>query len=161
MYEIERRFLVPLDMARVQAAISTPIAIEQAYLTQTGKWQVRSRKTTEGEFITYVMTLKRRTSLGEAIEIEEPTSAAMHGQIVTITGTVLKKGRTHHSLPCGHTLELDIFEDATLLPGYAIAEVEVGRLNQHIDLPDWIGPEITGKSGYSNAKLFQKLLDRN
>lgn len=161
MIEIERRFLVPIDAALTHSASASPAVIEQAYLTNSGKWQVRSRKVTESALTRYLLTMKRRTSIGEAIELESASSKEMHDQVVAVTGVVLKKVRTHHPLASGQTLELDIFEDDSLVPGQAIAEVEVASLGEHIALPAWVGPEITGQSRYSNAKLFKALLERD
>ena len=53
---------------------------------------------------------------------------------------------------------LDIYYDEDLIPGFAIAEVEVDSLDDPITLPDWIGPEITGEKEFSNHALFMKLI---
>lgn len=160
MLEIERRFLVPLDVAIKQAAKKKPAIIEQSYLMQTGKWQIRTRKRIEKNKIDYTLTMKRRVKLGTSIEIEETSSKAMHESIVALTGKVLVKQRTHHQLATGQVLELDIFRDEDLVPGYAIAEIEVISLDEEVALPDWLGEEITGAPGYSNAKLFKKIIER-
>jgi adenylate cyclase len=51
--------------------------------------------------------------------------------------------------------EVDVFEgDHT---GLVIAEVELSSSEEHVDLPHWIGKEVTGDSRYYNSSLAQKL----
>ena len=158
--EIERRFLVPLAEATQRAISRATRYIEQCYLDDSGSWQIRSRmKLVDGQR-EYFLTMKKRTGHGECIEIELPGSVDAHAQVIQNCGTVLGKTRTEHPLSNGHVLELDIFRDEDLLPGYAIAEVELATINDDISLPHWIGREITGDHQYSNHHLFQRLLQR-
>jgi len=37
-----------------------------------------------------------------------------------------------------------------------IAEIELRHEHQHIELPSWIGAEVTGQSRYYNSSLVQR-----
>jgi CYTH domain-containing protein len=78
-----------------------------------------------------------------------------------MSAAVIIKTRTRHSLSCGNVLELDIYDDPLLLPGHAVAEVELQTIDAHVDLPEWLGREITGESGTSNHALFLSLLEKS
>ena len=158
--EIERRFLVPLDVAREHAVRTGAKLIEQTYLPGTGDWQIRSRRieTFEGE--SFLLTMKRHVSRGECDEIELGGSQSAHKDFILAGGAVLIKERTCHPLACGSTLELDIYFDQSLVPDHAVAEIEVASIDQEIALPDWIGREITGEKEFSNHALFCKLMEK-
>jgi len=160
MIEIERRFLVPLDVAKKQANKSPSFYIEQTYLPDCGKWQIRSRMKLHDGKRTYIMTMKRKNGHGSSIELEETTTSAMHTKIRSQTGMAIEKSRTCHKMKSGHVIELDIFHDESLIPGYAIAEIEVESMEDKINIPDWFGEEITGRSEFSNAKIFKRMLER-
>jgi len=157
--EIERRFLVPLEEAEKQASGRTTRHIEQCYLQDTGAWQVRSRKILENGEESYVLTMKRGMGHGESHEIELPGDAETHDQIRASAGAIAKR-RTLHTLSCGNVLELDIYEDLDILPGHAVAEVELPSIDAEVDLPEWLGREITGEKGTSNHALFLLRLQR-
>jgi len=158
--EIERRFLVPLDVAIGRASDTPSARIEQCYLQGTDEWQVRSRRILENGEESYLLTMKRRIGHGEDHEIELPGTREAHEQM-TMSGAVIVKTRTRHALSCGNVLELDIYEDPLLLPGYAVAEVELQSIDAHVELPGWIGEEITGDAGTSNHARFLSLIERS
>ena len=47
--------------------------------------------------------------------------------------------------------EIDVFNGAQ--EGLIIAEIELGHENQHIELPTWVGEEITGIDKWGNCSL--------
>ena len=47
--------------------------------------------------------------------------------------------------------EIDVFSGAQ--EGLIIAEIELGHENQHIELPTWVGEEITGIEKWGNCSL--------
>ena len=49
------------------------------------------------------------------------------------------------------TWEIDIFEGPN--SGLVIAEVELRHENQALQLPEWLGQEITSQERYSNTTL--------
>jgi len=40
--------------------------------------------------------------------------------------------------------------------GLVVAEVELSRPDQEVDLPAWVGQEVTGDSRYYNARLVEE-----
>lgn len=156
--EIERRFLVDLAIAKQIALPLTKNVIEQTYLPGSGDWQIRSRQTKRQGSTSYLLTMKRHVSYGICDEIQLSSDEATHRNFLSASGAALVKNRTYHDLECGSVLELDIYYDEDLIPGFAIAEVEVDSLDDPITLPDWIGPEITGEKEFSNHALFMKLI---
>jgi CYTH domain-containing protein len=49
------------------------------------------------------------------------------------------------------TWEIDVFSGENL--GLVIAEIELPSETQHIELPPWIGSEVTGQDRYYNVTL--------
>lgn len=63
----------------------------------------------------------------------------------------LAKQRYVLALPDGRAWEIDVFEGA--LAGLVTAEIELSREDEHVDLPAWLGREVTHDGRYSNAAL--------
>jgi len=53
------------------------------------------------------------------------------------------------------TWELDVFHGA--LEGLVVAELELDAEDQHIDLPSWVGKEVTLDPNYLNSNLIEKV----
>jgi adenylate cyclase len=49
------------------------------------------------------------------------------------------------------TWEIDVFEGRNT--GLVVAEVELRHEKQSVQLPQWVGQEITSQNRYSNASL--------
>jgi adenylate cyclase len=68
-------------------------------------------------------------------------------------GAIIEKVR--HVIPCGDLAwEVDVFSGENL--GLVIAEIELRHEHQPIELPPWIGTEITGQPQYYNSSLVQR-----
>jgi adenylate cyclase len=52
------------------------------------------------------------------------------------------------------TWEVDVFSGENL--GLVTAEIELRHEQQHVDLPPWIGLEVTGRPHYYNGFLAQR-----
>jgi adenylate cyclase len=63
---------------------------------------------------------------------------------------VLQKMR-HYVPHAGLTWEIDVYEG--ILKGVEIAEVELDREDRVLELPDWVGREITGDSRYRKINM--------
>ena len=63
---------------------------------------------------------------------------------------ILEKVR-HYVSYAGLTWEIDVYEG--LLKGVVIAEVELDRDDRLLELPDWVGKEITGDLRYSKFNM--------
>jgi adenylate cyclase len=65
-------------------------------------------------------------------------------------GSIVEKER--YLVPhAGETWEVDVFEGEN--EGLVIAELELRDEYQHVDLPLWVGAEVTGQSSYYNSAL--------
>jgi CYTH domain-containing protein len=63
--------------------------------------------------------------------------------------------KTRHYVPhAGLTWEVDVYDG--LLDGVVMAEVELDRADRVVELPDWIGPEVTGDQSYSKLGMFEQ-----
>ena len=69
----------------------------------------------------------------------------------------IKKRRYHWNGADGSLWEVDEFEDS--LAGLIIAEVELESVDQSVDLPPWLGMELTNLRGWSNASLSMMIKD--
>src|SRR5262249_36618842 len=87
-----------------------------------------------------------------------PLSDAQHIMRTMCTAHILDKTRyfiTH----AGATWSVDVYSG--LLKGIVIAEIELARPDQHVDLPGWVGREITNDPNYRKINLAsQRLSDR-
>jgi CYTH domain-containing protein len=63
---------------------------------------------------------------------------------------ILEKVR-HYVPHAGLTWEIDVYEG--LLLGVVIAEVELDRAERVLELPDWVGAEITGDLRYTKINM--------
>jgi CYTH domain-containing protein len=53
---------------------------------------------------------------------------------------------------------VDVYEG--ILNGVVLAEVELQHANQKLDLPDWVGEEVTGDSRYRKINMLtQRIVD--
>ena len=63
--------------------------------------------------------------------------------------------KTRHWVRFGGLVwEVDIFEGANA--GLVVAEVELDRADQRIELPPWAGREVSGEARYLNSALAQR-----
>ncbi len=83
----------------------------------------------------------------------EHEGAPSHGAAASVTscrGGLVEKVR--HLVPvAGRTWEVDVFLGANR--GLVIAEVELDHAHEDIDLPPWIGREVTSDPRYGNSSL--------
>jgi adenylate cyclase len=68
-------------------------------------------------------------------------------------GSLIEK--TRHVVPCGDlSWEIDVFSGENA--GLTIAEIELRHEHERIELPDWIGAEVTGQLPYYNSSLAER-----
>ncbi len=146
--EIERKFLVSSDgwrsgtvgklycqgyiaTAKRAQSVRVRIAGDQGYLTIKGPVNGFSR----AEF-----------------EYPIPVSDAREILETLCIQPLIKKVR--YRLPIGELVwEIDEFEGENV--GLVIAEVELASESQPVDLPEWIGAEVSGQAKYYNASLVK------
>lgn len=144
--EIERKFLVTGDGWKPLAVRRR--RLRQAYLRRDGRLSIRIR--IDGDRAAY-LTIKSAETSRSRNEYEytiplrdaEELAAFRDGALVV---------KTRHNVPfAGLEWEVDEFEADNA--GLVLAEVELGDSAQAIDLPPWIGPEVTHDPRYYNAAL--------
>ena len=144
--EIERTFLVKGDAWRALARRS--YTIRQGYLSSSGgvRFRIRTFNDRKG-----LITIKsggaaiERAEYEYAIPIEDARELLMR-----CPGRLIEKRRHHLSLAGG---EWVVDEFAGRHAGLVLLEVELPNAASSIDLPDWLGEEVTGKAEYYNSTL--------
>ena len=151
MIEIERKFLVSnLDACLQHQTKSRKIV--QAYLSFDPARTVRIRKTDTKAFLT--IKGKANETGDTRFEWEKEITEQEATQLLDLClGQTIQKTRyvvPHQS----HLFEVDVFSGK--LQGLVVAEVELSAANEQVDLPKWIGKEVTGDSRYYNSDLAKK-----
>lgn len=174
--EIERRFFVDGRGAKPWQNCENVISMYQCYLSgvvhadgvisysgiklvnednaieNIVTWRIRKQGTD------CVLTAKGRRVGASAIEHEWPLSTE---NFDSITGgenlPSTKKSRYLWRGSDGLLWEIDEFEGA--LAGLVIAEVELDDENQAVNIPEWVGMELTNLKGWSNASLANMIED--
>jgi CYTH domain-containing protein len=146
--EVERKFLVAGDGWRrgvPPGQAGTPI--RQGYLVRHPERSVRVRRQGDRGYL----TVKGAGTVSRA-EFEYPIPPEDADQLIDTLcepGTVTK---TRHRVPVGDLVwEVDEFHGR--LAGLVLAEVELGDPDAPVDLPPWVGREVTGDPAYTNAVL--------
>lgn len=175
MFEIERKFLItrPVrEIVREQARLNNFMAcenIQQVYLPKTGKWNIRARQTMVGEFAmlsqialpTFSLTMKRKKTKLTSIEIEHGVPRSTYEEMVAVCGhEPINKNRWVYLQPEPNGVASQFLIDEFLnarLGGLVLVEIELTSEDAEFTRPDWLGEEVTGKKGYSNASLVERL----
>ncbi len=144
--EIERKFLVRNDDWR-KFAISRS-DIRQAYLDTNPKVSIRVRIRDNSKA---TLTLKSSPSALRRLELEYAVPTLEAEALMPLRqGAIVEK--TRHIVPCGDlSFEVDEFSGANA--GLFIAEIELPSEHHPVELPGWIGPEVTGQKQYYNGSL--------
>jgi adenylate cyclase len=144
--EIERKFLVVSDDWK-QGSTGSKL-LRQGYLSSNAKATVRVRTRDDSEAMVTIKGATRGMSRAE-YEYEVPIADARE-MLVMAEPHVLQKRR--HIVPfAGLTWEVDVFEGRHA--GLVIAEVELESEDQAIELPGWVGTEVSQDDRYNNASL--------
>ena len=143
--EVERKFLV-IDYSYKPLSTEN-YEIVQGYLSRDPKATVRVRtKGTKG-----FITVKGKNSgcVRDEWEYEIPLSEAIE-MLRLCEAPVLNKTRyiVKHS---GRRWEIDEFHGN--LSGLTLAEIELNDPSEHIDLPSFVGEEVTDNPAYYNSNL--------
>ena len=150
--EIERKFLVAGDDWRGRAK---GIAIRQGYLCSELTRSVRVRIADDRGTLTI-----KGIAVGAAraeYEYEIPVGEAEELLDRLCEQPLIEKTR-YVVVDAGNAWDIDVFAGDNA--GLIVAEVELEDEGQHVDLPAWIGEEITGDPRYLNANLFKKPFGR-
>jgi adenylate cyclase len=148
-FEIERKFLVRGNAWR--ALVSSETTIRQAYLASGSKSSTRVRIRGDG---TATLTIKSRPADLRRMELEYPIPVLQAEALMQLReGSIIEK--TRHVVPHGSLAwEIDVFAGDNL--GLIIAEIELKDIDQPIDVPAWIGREVTAQPQYYNSYLVRQ-----
>lgn len=143
--EIERKFLVDEKKFPAQILINGE-KISQGYLSVEPARTVRVRIKGERGFLTI-----KSANVGivrQEFEYEIPLEDAE--EILKLCEKVLEKVRYKVEY-AGHIWEIDIFGGR--LAGLILAEVELKTPKEILELPDWLGAEVSDNPRYFNSNL--------
>ena len=150
--EIERKFLVTGDGWRTAAHAVVPMA--QGYLNAVGaldsgaqKASVRIRIQGDAAYL----NIKSRELGHTRQEFEYPVPVAEARELLALCVGGLVDKRRHLVKHGGLLWEVDEFLGDNA--GLVVAEVELEGADQHFDLPDWAGAEVTDEPRYYNLAL--------
>ncbi len=144
--EIERKFLIKDDTWK--SMVSKEVIIKQGYLNTDPNRTVRVRIKGDNGFITIKGSSKNGISRTE-FEYDIPCEDA--GEMLGMCDDHIIE-KTRFEVPFReHLFEIDVFEGQNR--GLVLAEVELKSEDQQVDLPNWIGEEVSGDKKYYNSYL--------
>jgi adenylate cyclase len=148
-FEIERKFLVKGDDWLPGASES--MHLRQAYLAPDGKASIRVRIKNNQ---TATLSVKSRNAELRRLELEYPIPVIEAEAMIPLRqGSVIEKMR--HKVPFGDLIwEVDVFSGEN--EGLIIAEVELTHERQYVELPPWVGAEVTNQGRYYNGSLARR-----
>jgi adenylate cyclase len=153
--EIERRFLVPKGRDVIRGlAVRDQLRLRQGYFRRVGGFRIRVRTVVAGAGErSAVLTLKnsRRGLRRDEHAIGISYDLAELALSLLPPCHVIRKTRYYLRNGDGLLWSIDNFEGPN--EGLVIAEVELADPMQRIDLPAWIGEEITLDGRYGNSSL--------
>jgi CYTH domain-containing protein len=145
--EIERKFLVR-DLAMLDGADG--LVYRQGYLSTDPDRTVRIRRAGDDAYIT--VKGRSRGSTRAEFEYEIPPADADAMLALCLEPVIDKvRYRIDHA---GRTWEVDVFAGAN--DGLVVAEVELPDEDADVELPPWIGAEVTDDPRYFNANLVAR-----
>lgn len=144
--EIERKFLVASEAWRALATGSK--ALVQAYLSEGHNITVRVRIFDGARA---VLTIKAGGTKLSRDEYEYEVPLADGRELVAHAGTRVIEKRRHAVPYAGRDWEVDVFEGRHA--GLVLAEIEMESEDAAVELPDWVGEEVTGDPRYYNSAL--------
>ena len=142
--EIERKFLVQGEFKHLATNV---IRISQGFLNSAPERTVRIRLAGDMAYI----TVKGKNSGASRFEWEQPIPLAEAQQLFALCepGAIEK---TRYHIPVGkHLFEVDEFHGDN--QGLTLAEVELASPDEPVELPEWIGVEVTNDARYYNSML--------
>ncbi len=148
MVEIERKFLVN-DPERAIISASHSFQIFQGYISNDPSRTVRLRIRDAKGFLTIKGPTSSDGTTRLEWEEEIPVFEAKALMPLCLPG-VIQKTR-YHVIERQQLFEVDVFEARH--QGLVIAEIELKDPKDNIQLPVWIGKEVTGDNRYYNSYL--------
>jgi adenylate cyclase len=147
MIEIERKFLV--NTTEFISQSTKNYRIKQGYLSSIPERTVRVRTKGSKAFI----TIKGKSSSSGMSRYEwekEITTIEADQLLLLCEAGVIEKTR-YEIQHQNHLIEIDVFEGVN--KGLILAEIELQSENETLDIPNWLGIEVTNNPKYYNAYL--------
>ncbi|MDJ0923555.1 MAG: CYTH domain-containing protein [Acidimicrobiia bacterium] len=146
--EIERKYLVAGEEWR---ALGRGSDFRQGYLSTVKERTVRVRVAGERGYLTIKGITLDATR--EEYEYEIPVGEAARMLEQLCEQPIIEKTRYEIDW-AGLTWEVDEFRGVNA--GLVVAEVELGDPNQEIELPPWVGDDVTDDPRYFNSNLIAR-----
>lgn len=143
--EIERKFVVDAGLWKRPA--SGGVSYRQGYLSVDPERVVRIRTDSSAGFI----TVKGITQNNQRAEFEYSVPLADALEMLRMCLPFIIEKTRYKVLYRGHTWEVDVFEGKN--DGLVTAEVELARAGEALEMPDWVGREVSGDARYFNSNL--------
>jgi adenylate cyclase len=150
---IERKFLIANDAWREK--VGREMRMRQGYFAGGRRCSMRVRSNGQRAWI----NLKSRESGMRRLEFEYeiPIGDAEVMLKKLCEGALIDKTRFWVE-DRGHTWEVDVFHGEN--SGLIIAEVELASITEVVELPEWIGEEVTDDVRYYNVSLVENPFSR-
>ncbi len=144
--EIERKFLLKNEEWRLE--VSSKTIIKQGYLNSDKERTVRIRVRNDKGFLTIKGENTNATRQEYEYEIPVPDAESL---LLLCQKPIIEKVR--YLVPRGgKTWEIDDFGGDNL--GLILAEIELESEEEQIEIPSWIGTEVTHDTRYFNSSLI-------
>lgn len=150
--EIERKFLVVAEDWR---AAGRKARMRQGYLCNSPTRSVRVRLAGERAWIGVKAELDGIRRLEFEYPVPVPDAEVMLDRLCA--DSQIDKTR-HYLEHAGHTWEIDEFHGAN--QGLVVAEVELESADQAVELPPWVGREVSTEVRFYNAALVEHPIDQ-
>jgi adenylate cyclase len=144
--EIERKFLVLGDY---KPFASSKFEIKQGYISTDKHRTVRIRIVDDQGFI----TIKGASDESGMVRMEWEKKIPLDEAVALLglcSQPLIEKTRYIVELD-DHLIEIDEFSGEN--EGLTLAEIELSDINEVVDLPNWLGKEVTNDSKYYNSYL--------
>ncbi len=146
--EIERKFLVKGEFRNF---VEKSVRIRQGYISLVPERSVRVRIMNNRGFL--AIKGKTNSSGKSRYEWETEISVKEAEELLNICEPGLIE-KTRHLVKYGkYIFEIDEFYGEN--KGLVLAEIELKSESENIEMPDWIGEEVTGDPKYYNAMLIK------
>lgn len=142
--EIERKFLV---VSQAWRGRDEGVSIRQGYLSADPARTVRVRLAGGEAFLTI-------KGLAEGIvcpEFEYPIPPADARALLELCAHPVVEKTRHEVLHAGKIWQVDEFHGANR--GLVVAEIELESADEEVELPPWVGTEVTEDPRYQNSSL--------
>ncbi|MDG4563324.1 MAG: CYTH domain-containing protein [Candidatus Competibacter sp.] len=144
--EIEHKFLVRDE--RWRREVERSVRMRQGYLTSDARCSVRVRVAGDQGYL----NVKSGTLGIQRSEYEYLIPLAEAEEILdTLCEQPLLEKTRHFVRFGGHLWEIDEFEGDNA--GLIVAEVELSRIDEPFDQPDWLGADVSHDIRYYNSQL--------